>query len=334
MLTPSYLLTIGGRRMDSAGAPKESTLLELCVQLDLDAPADAATLLLAQVGGIVPQRGNDVTVELGYADEEGSITRVLTGKVASLRPGLTVNRVGVEGGIAPLLRLFVDQTYEGRTAGDIARDLAGKAGVAVAAADDGPSFPAYVVDGRRPAWHHLRDLASLSGFDVYADDQGRLVFRGFQQGNAVHVLRRGRDLISLEVRRTDPAAGSVEAWGESPAGSQGEEAWGWLTNDAGRSKGSAGSGARLLLERPVLRTPAAASAAAQAALTDLRRRSVRGEAVIAGRPAVRLGDAVRLEETGAVDADGTFQVRSVTHRLSKTHGFTTAVGFRGVDVSG
>jgi phage protein D len=330
MLTPSYLLTVGGRRVDSAASPGESTLLDLCVQLDLDAPADAATLLLAQVGGITPARGNDVTVELGYADEEGSRVRVLTGRVSSLRPGLAVNRVGIEGAIAPLLRLFVDETYEGRTAGDIARDLAGKAGVAVAQADDGPSFPAYVVDGRRPAWHHLRDLASLAGFDVYADDQGRLVFRRFQQGNAVHVLKRGRDLISLEVRRTEPAAGAVEAWGESPAGSQGEEAWGWLTNNAGRSKGTAGSGARHLLERPALRTPAAARAAAEAVLTDIRRRGVRGEALIAGRPAVRLGDAVRLEETGAVDADGTYQVRSVTHRLSKAHGFTTAVGFRGM----
>jgi phage protein D len=331
MLTPAYRLTLGGRRLDSVAAPRESTLLELCVQLDLDAPADAATLLLAQVGGIVPQRGNDVTLELGYADEEGSLTRVLTGKVASLRPGLAVNRVGVEGGIAPLLRLFVDETYEGRKAGEIARDLAGKASVTVAQADDGPSFPAYVVDGRRPAWHHLRDLASLAGCDAYADEQGRLVFRRFQRGNAVHVLRRGRDLISLEVRRTDPAAGRVEAWGESPAGSKGEEAWGWLTADASRSKGSSGSGARQLLERPVLRTPAAASAAAQAALTEIRRRSVRGEAVITGRPAVRLGDAIRLEETGAAGADGTFQVRSVTHRLSKTHGFTTAVGFRGAE---
>jgi phage protein D len=331
MRTPSYRLTIGGRRMDSASAPAESTLLELCVQLDLDAPADAATVLLAQVGGIVPARGDEAAVELGYADEEDPPARVLTGKVASLRPGLAVNRVGIEGGIAPLLRLFVDETYEGRKAGDIARDLAGKAGVTVAAADDGPSFPAYVVDGRRPAWHHLRDLASLAGFDVYADEQGRLVFRRFQQGNAVHVLKRGRDLLSLEVRRTEPAAGQVEAWGESPAGSKGDEAWGWLTDDAGRSKGTAGSGARLLLERPVLRTPAAASAAAQAALTEITRRSVRGEALIAGRPTLRLGDAVRLEETGAVSADGTFQVRSVTHRLSKAHGFTTAVGFRGVE---
>ncbi|HVG43426.1 MAG TPA: hypothetical protein VM890_01810, partial [Longimicrobium sp.] len=121
---------------------------------------------------------------------------------------------------------------------------------------------------------------------------------------------------------------SVEAFGESPAGARGTEAWGWLTADSAATRAVAGSGARRLLERPVLRTPAAASAAARAALDALARGAVRGEAVLAGRPSLRPGDGVRLEETGAVDADGLYQARRVTHRITKAAGFTTTVGFR------
>jgi hypothetical protein len=43
---------------------------------------------------------------------------------------------------------------------------------------------------------------------------------------------------------------------------------------------------------------------------------------------VRLGDALRLARMPDASLDRRWQVRSVTHRLTKTGGFTTAVGFR------
>lgn len=328
MLRPAYRLTIGGRTVDTTDEPRASTLVALSVSLGVDAPADAAVLVLGQVGGLRPRQGDEATVELGYADGSAGLAKVLTGTVASVEGGLPNARVTLEGALGPLLRTFVEETYESRTAGEIARDLAGKAGVAVADAEDGPRFPAYVVDGRRSALRHLRDLAALAGFDAWADERGRLVFKRFRNGESVHVLRRGRDLIALDVRRGQPAAASVEAYGESPTGAHGADSWGWLTADGAATRAVAGSGAKRLLERPVLRTAEAAGAAARAALAELTRRAVRGEAVLAGRPALRPGDAVRLEETGAVGADDTFQVRRVTHRITKAAGFTTTVGFR------
>jgi phage protein D len=327
-LRPAYRLVIGGRTVDTTSDPRASTLVGLQVSLGLGAPADAATLVLAQVGGLRPRQGDDAAVELGYADGDGGLERVITGTVSSVEAGITTSRVTVEGGLGAMLRTFVDETFEGKKAGEIVRDLAGRGGAQVARVDDGPKFPAYVVDGRRSLLRHVRDLAALAGFDAYADEEGKLVFRRFQNGNTVHVLKRGRDLISLDLRRGGAAAGAVDAFGESPTGSQGAESWGWLTADGSRSKGSAGSGAKRLLELPVLRTADTTAAAARAALAELTRAAVRGEAVLAGRPQVRLGDAVRLEDTGAADADGTYQVRGVVHRLSKAAGFTTTVGFR------
>ncbi|HVG45620.1 MAG TPA: hypothetical protein VM890_12855, partial [Longimicrobium sp.] len=224
MLRPAYRLTIGGRTVDTTDEPRASTLVALSVSLGLDAPADAATLVLGQVGGLRPRQGDDAVVALGYADDTPALATVFTGKVAAVEGGLPVARVTLEGALAPLLRTFVDETYESKTAGEIARDLAGRAGVAVAEAEDGPRYPAYVVDGRRAALDHLRDLAALAGFDAWADERGRLRFHPFRGGGGTHALRRGRDLLALDVRRGAPAAASVEAFGESPAGARGTEA--------------------------------------------------------------------------------------------------------------
>jgi len=82
----------------------------------------------------------------------------------------------------------------------------------------------------------------------------------------------------------------------------------------------------------LLRSAEAAQAAADAAQTALARAAVRGRLLVAGRPAVRLGDAVEVKDVPGAGVDGRYQVRSVTHRLAKDRlGFTTEIGVRGLD---
>ncbi len=330
MLTPAYKLTLGERIVDTTDEPQASTVVSLTVALDLEAPADSCTLVMGQVGRFRPAKGDGVAIELGYADN-GGLTQVLSGTLTAVEPGLTTRRLVVHSAAASLLRSFSDTTYENKTAGEIVRELAGAAGISVAQADAGISFPAYVIDGRRSAWQHLRELADLCGFDLYLNPDGKLVFQRFVNGHTVHVFDFARDVIALEQLQRDPAAETVEAWGESPTGSEGGEAWGWLTKDFSGSKGSAGSGEMTLqLERPVLRTASAAQSAADALHTDLQRRSVRGRLLVLGNPAVQLGDAIRLQQNPEAELNGSFQVRSVTHHISKAKGFTTWIGFRGI----
>lgn len=330
MLTPAYKLTLGERIVDTTDEPQASTLVDLTVALDLDAPADSATLVMGQVGSFRPAKGDEAVIELGYADN-GGLTRVLSGTIRAVERGLVSRRVVVHSAAADLLRSFADTTHENKSAGDIVNELAGAAGHPVAKADTGISFPAYVVDGRRSAWQHLRELADLCGFDLYLNPEGELVFERFAGGRTVHVFDYGRHILVLDSLSSAPSAETVEAWGESPTGAEGEEAWGWLTKDFSGSKGSAGSGApTLLLQRPVLRTAAAAQSAAAALHTALQRRSVRGRLLVPGNPAVRLGDAVRLQQNPEAEFNGTFQVRSLSHHISKARGFTTLIGFRGI----
>jgi hypothetical protein len=192
-----------------------------------------------------------------------------------------------------------------------------------------------VVDGRRDVHRHMRELADLCGFDVYINSDGKLVFEKFANGNTVHVLEYAKHIIALDVLRAPPGAGKVEAWGESPGTSKGEESWAWLTKDFSSSKGTAGSDDPvMLLERPALRTPSAASTAAQAAFTAIQRRTVRGQLVTIGRPEVKLGDAIKLQGMPDDSLNTSFQVRSVIHRITKLGGFTTTIGFRAIDVQG
>jgi hypothetical protein len=225
MLTPAYNLTIGDRVVDSTEEPRASALTDLTVSLNMDVPADSFTLVLGRVGGLSPKRDDDASIELGYAD--GDLQKVITGKVASTEPGLTSMRVIGYSPAAVLLRSSGELNFEGKTAGAIVQDLAGKAGVGVARADDGITFPYYVIDGRRSFYSHIKDLARLSGLDLYINPDGEIVLKRFTGGRTVHVLEYGKHIIETEVREAAPPAGLVEAWGESPGGGRAEEAWAW-----------------------------------------------------------------------------------------------------------
>lgn len=332
LLNPAYKLTVGDRVIDTTDEPQASAVVDLTVALDLDVPADSFRLALGAVGSFSPARDDEAQIELGYADN-GGLTLVMTGKVATVESNLTTTRVIGYTAADALLRTFVERTYENRTAGEIVRDLAGQAGVDVATAEDGIDFPAYVVDGRRSAHAHMRDLADLCGFDLYANADGGLVFEKFINGKRVHVFEFAKHIIEMDALRTPPRAGLVEAWGESPTGSEGDDAWAWLTRDFGGSRGTAGSGDLFLLERPALRTRDAARIAANAALTNIQRRTLRGQVVTIGRPEVKLGDAIRLSQMPDEGLNGNYQARSVTHRITKHGGFTTTVGFRAIATS-
>lgn len=339
-LTPAYKLTLGDRLVDTTDEPRASTVVELVVSLDMDTPADQFRLVLGQVGALEPEREDAARIELGYADGETEesgpeLEQVMAGSVVTVEPGLETRRVIGHSAAQALLTTFIDQTYESKTAGEIVRDLADRAEVEVAVAEDGVELPAYVVDGRRSAWHHARDLADLMGFDLYVDRDGELVFQRFAGGRITHVFEYAKHLVELTALHAPPRAGTVEAWGESPGASRGDASWAWLTKDFSRWRGTEGSGApTLLLERPALRTSRAAALAASAAETTLRRRTLRGRLIALGRPQVRLGDALRLRGVPDDDLDQVYQVRSVTHRLTKSDGFTTTVGFRSLQLDG
>lgn len=333
MLRPAYRVTIGDRVVDTTDEPRASTAVEVTVRLDMDTPADAFTLLQGQVGGLPATTGDDAEIALGYADDDNALVTVLTGVVVAVEPGIETQRITGHSTQDRLLRWFADTTFQDVTAGDVVRALAADAGMDVARVDNGIDLPAYVVDGRRNASRHVRDLSALCGFDTYTAPGGGLVFEPFAGQRTVHVLEFGEHILELEMTRDRPSAATVEAFGESPGSSRGDESWAWLTKDFTARKGAAGSGDPvLLLERPALRTAAAAATAAAAVQASLAHASLRGRVRVQGRPQVALGDVLRLEgfpatfQTG--DVDDNYQVRGVKHSITKVAGFVSDLTFR------
>jgi phage protein D len=331
MLNPAFKLTIGGKQVDTTRDPSTSTVTDLAIRLDMDTPADSMTILLGQVNGLQPSVGDHTTVSLGYSDN-GGVSQVMTGSVTRVEPNATTKRVVAHSPAAVLLRSFTENTYEGKNAGEIVKDLAAQAGVDVETADDGIDFPAFIVDGQRNFFHHMKSLAELCGFDLYFNADGKLVFEEFGAGNQVHVFQYAKDVVQWSDTSSPAEAGTVEAWGESSTDSQGADSWGWLTKDFSGSKGTAGSGdPKYLLQRPALRTGKAAQAAADAVRTRMLRNTVRGRFLTLGQAGVQLGDAIKFRGMPDGTMNQTFQVRSVTHHISKSRGFTSFIGFRAVN---
>jgi phage protein D len=347
LLTPAYKLTFsqgasatgggvgvpalsGGKVVDTTSEAKASTVVELKVVLDLDAPTDSLTLIMGQVGSFRPQKGDQVKVELGYADDDRGLFHVITADLTDIESGLTRRRLIGHASMHKLLANFANEHFEAKTAGELIEDLAGRAGVDVERAEAGSRFPAYVVDGRRSLYHHIRDLAGLCGFDVYVNPEGKLIFEKFVGGQTVHVFEFGKHILDLDVFQSEPAAPSVEAFGESP-GTGPVESWAWLTKDFSSNKGTAGTGTPVfLLERPALRNAQAARNAARALNTHLTRAVLRGRLLLTGNPQVKLGDAIRLKSLPDESLNASFQVRSITHRIIKSAGFTTTIEFRSI----
>jgi hypothetical protein len=230
-----------------------------------------------------------------------------------------------------LLATTAGETFESMTAGQIVANLADRAGLAVARAEPGIMLPAYVVDGRRSVYRHLRDLAELCGFDLYINSDGEVVFAPFRSGNAIHIFDYGKQIIELEIEQRPPLAGQVQVWGESAGGDQGDGSWAWLTKDFSGLKGTGGEAQPVLLvERAALRTGEIAQSAAEAAFATLERQRLRGTLLSTGQPQVKLGDAIEVRRLPDETFNGTYQVRSVRHHLDKRRGFTTRIGFRAI----
>lgn len=336
MLKPTFTLSIGALSASSdrpVGGPRS-----IVVERDMDTPADGATIALLARGEVAP--GDPVRIELGH---DGDEALVFSGRVAAVSPAIAGATVRAVGLLAPLLRLRAAAFYEGSSAGAIARDLAGQAGVDVGEVDEGPTLPRFAVDDRESAYAHLRALADRLGFELYADRDGALQMRalgaaaGLDAGGlgglasaAAGLLGGGegyafgRHLLAAGADRRTPAWGSVAVGGESPMSGQGDSTAHWLTADDASYGGGAGDGQpALTLRDGAARTRDLADRFAAGRLATLSRRAHQVRLTVLGRPQVDLGNQLAVSGVGdgMVDAGG--YVRAIRHSFDAERGFTT-----------
>lgn len=325
-MQPSYKASIASTTIDSAKAIS-GRLLSIFVEKSMDTPADKFEIALA-IDELKIKIDDRAAIELGYADK---LTKVFEGIVDRIIPNIT--HVSIEGlsPFASLLTLRKDTTRLSQKSGDIVRYLAGEAGIEIATAEEGFELPYYVIDSRKNAYEHCFELAKKNGFDLYCNEDGKLVFKKFAKTRADHTFTYAKNLLSLQVFSSDILYEGIEVYGESPVSSKGNDTWCWFIKDFTPNKGSEGKKEKtLLIQDSIIRTKNAALAYAQAKLKALKNASLSGSAIIPGNSEVKLGDAVEFKDSPRDELNQVFQIRRIRHMLNKSLGFITEIGFSGI----
>lgn len=315
-LQPTFTLTIDAYRATSAepgGGPSR-----LVVERDMDVACDALRVWLTDRSGI--ELDADVSLDLGH---DGTEDTVFKGKVVGLRPAVDGVELWALGGLRELLALRVAAAYENQTAGAIARDLAGRAGLSTGTIEDGPSLPRYVADSRRDAYAHLRALADRLGFELYADIDGQLMFHA-PGGLGGEAYAYGEHLLDVGADRRPPVLAGVAVSGESPMSTEGDSTVAWLTTDPADYRGTAGSGDLLVVDA-VARTKDLADRFATGIMSVGERTAHVVLATVLGRPGLDLGATVDVSGHADSVAAGSGYVRALRHRFDDARGFVTDV---------
>jgi hypothetical protein len=279
----------------------------------LAARDDAPSAALADTGHVSLGFEDDGTVGV-FKGAVRAVNRTVSGK----------RRIVASNGGAVLAAFRLDQGYEQQSAGDVVRDLAGKANVDTGSIDDGPSLPYFVIDSRSSAWEHVAKLAALAGFEAWIDADNSLHFGPFQAGSPAQTFTYGQDVLELDALEAPPATGSVTVVGEGAAGSNGSDAWSWNLKDVSPLKGTAGSGdPALLLQLGAIRSADAASAAAQGIVAKAELGGLTARLLVPGAPNAAIGSTVAVVSAPDDTLNGAWLVRGARHRLVKARGYTT-----------
>jgi hypothetical protein len=308
----------------------------------MDIPADALQIYLSERAGV--SLADPVTLNLGYDGEE---EQVFTGSVARIQPALRNVVITALGRMNALLNQYTSATYEGRPAGDIARDLISQAGLATGTIDDGPGLPRFAIDRGLSGFVHLKGLANRLGYELYANREGAVMFHalgdaarldmvgGGLLGAAAGAISSlasgggegylfGQHLLEASTYQQPSAWGQVQVGGESPMSGQGDNTAHWLTINDADYRGSAGSDEpTLLVLDPAARTKDLADRFAAGYLAVAQRTAHQVTVRVSGRPQVELGDTLSVGNALDDLLNGSGYVRAVQHRFDVYYGFVT-----------
>ena len=145
MLRPAYKIKMGSASFEAAGG----AVLSVNVDCDLSIPLDTFKVVLRPGTSGDLKKGDETSIELG---NEGALTKVFTGIVDTVVPGISGIVVTGYTAASLLMGMKLHQIYEKQASGAIVQDLVEKAGLKVKDPEDGLTFPMYVIDTSKPAY--------------------------------------------------------------------------------------------------------------------------------------------------------------------------------------
>jgi len=319
MQKPAYRVKVGSETYDSTTS---SEILGIAIDCDMNIPLDMFTILFKPGDrAAAVKKGDEVSIELGY---EGALSKVFTGAVDAVEPKVGGTVVKGYSVAAAFAWIRIHQVYEKQTSGAIVKDLAQRARIKVKEAEDGISFPMYVVDESRSVYEHMKELAGLNGFDLYMTTDGQVVFKKYAS-KTPKPFKYGRDVLKSTVQELTPPTTSVRVFEESPASFKGADKSHWLSRKV--MGGSSGSGDNVLIvQHPAIRDKDTADRVAMAKLESLLV-SLKGAIQTIGNPRVALGDTIAIKDMPDKRMQGEFEVTRVSHAFSMEQGYVTTFGW-------
>jgi phage protein D len=314
-MRPNYLITVGSEEFSFEKEPK---VISVKVTRNMGLPTDSCEVYLIGGEDYSFEKADAVKIKLGY---DAEMELVFSGLLENINYEVNKVRVNALGFGVELLRLRFNRVYLNQTAGKIAKDIAQEASITIGETSDGISFPTYVVDDATDAYEHVLKLAERCNFEVYFTEDEKLVFKE-AGGGKNHSLQYGKEIIRLAAFDFSPLCTGANIFGESPSSVKGTDTYHWLTKQ--EVKGEAGTGTVLTIHDPAIRDKKTAETVAKARMEKLG--YTFGLAVeTVGKPQIKLGDTVTLENIPNPALTGQLQVRSFEHYLSKNKGFTTVI---------
>jgi len=319
---PVYKLKVASTTFDSGTSDE---VVRIRTEVGMDVPVDVLEASL-RLGGHVSKFGHGDSIVASFGYDGSPLKQVFKGRLATTETGLSVSRIVAYSSAWALVNLRLNKLYENQTAGQIVKDLCQGANVTVSKAEDGISFPSYVIDDGTNTWGHLEVLAAKCGFDVFMTKEDELVFKKFAASNG-RTFEFGVDIIDASGWKRGSEYGSVHVLGESPSSTKGSDTWHWLTKN--EVEGVAGSNKPLALVDPSIRDKDTAEKVAKASL-DEAQREMDLILVTPGDANLQLDGTVKLKGMPDSAADGEYQVRGIEHVFSKSDGFKTTLHCRSV----
>jgi phage protein D len=320
----------GGGLADAAagllgGGAGQSDPWAACVQslnVDLRAAPGVDACVIDAAAASLPSvaMGDALQVELGYADQLG---KVFTGKVARIdaRHDGSV-RISLDSGALTLARLRTNTSYEQQTLADIVKKLLGTAGLQSGTVSTGNTYPFVALDDRQSLWAWVGELAAQAGLLAWVDAEGKVQVQA-GGGASAATFTYGADILSLAHSSGTAVAGDVTVIGEGAAGSQGTQAWSWLSKQRSPVAAQQGSGDVRQHSEAALRNMAGMQASTQAWGQRLTARATTVQVTVPGQSALSVGSTFTLASCPQGRGDGDFVATRVQHRYDKRQGFVT-----------
>jgi prophage tail gpP-like protein len=305
---------------DSQRDPWADSVQALTLDLQLAPGVDICTIEAAGAGLPSVALGDSLSLQLGY---DTQLTTVYTGQVVRIRAGQdNTVQLTLDNGALTLARLRQNTSFEQQTLNAIINKVLNDAGVQAGTVHTGPDFPFMALDDSQSLWAWITDLAAMSGAFAWVDGDGKVQLKP-GGGSALATFTYGHDVLALQYQARMPVAAQVTVLGEGAAGSQGSQAWSWLSKQRSAIQAQQGSGASRQQSQAVLRNLSAVQGSAQGWLSQLTAQGERVRVTVPGNTDVQLAGTFSLSSCPQARGDGDYIATRIQHRYDKRTGFVT-----------